>query len=739
MPRIVDILVSAMALAVFLPLVAVCVIAVRLSSPGPILFRQTRLGLRGRTFQLLKFRSMYVNAPDLRNPDGSSVCQDHDPRVTPVGRLLRETSLDELPQLINVLFGDMALVGPRPDQADQLRFYSQQERRKLLVRPGITGLAQISGRNEITWEQRKALDVEYVARRSFGLEGMTIGCQCAFIPAEFLEVVPEVVPGFDRCWNLLAGAVLRVRRLDNPNWTRLPGTEGYYLPTFWAEDSSSIGFVTAGRLRVIPLDGSVAKDLMAAPGFQGASWRGGRSDGTILLATDGKLKTFDLRSATIRDLPLEFKTGERPRSPVFLPQGDGFVFLQDRGEGTRLFRSALKSSSIEPYVLTETRVSFAKHPSTGKWHIFYVSGERDLRTSRILLTAPVDAQTGKLLSDPVKLLQGLSRGPFGYRFSIGDGGVLTWAYADGTLPVWRLTWTDRNGAVLARIAENRAIVSIALSPDESKIAAQVEDPDPHIWILDAKTGLGGRISSGPGLETSPLWAPDGKAVFYCSSSADTWEIKRRFLDNTTSPESLYHSSKVDRIGFTPAYLSGVSPDGRYLLVQADHTQGFSLGRLDLLAEAPRKLEPISEGIPLVAQPAIRAQQGALGYAVLSPDGQSLAWDQLMLGVAVQAFPPASQTIKRFKRGGDRFAYPLFSPDGRTLYAASNGNLLAFPLSPDRSIGEPKVLFRLQLPDRPAAKPFAVSRDGNRILVIDTDERERLTPQILTDWTTLLGK
>jgi hypothetical protein len=293
--------------------------------------------------------------------------------------------------------------------------------------------------------------------------------------------------------------------------------------------------------------------------------------------------------------------------------------------------------------------------------------------------------------------------------------------------------------VLARFAENRAIVSIALSPDESKIAAQVEDPDPHIWILDAKTGLGGRISSGPGLETSPLWAPDGKAVFYCSSSADTWEIKRRFLDNTTSPESLYHSSKVDRIGFTPAYLSGVSPDGRYLLVQADHTQGFSLGRLDLLAEAPRKLEPISEGIPLVAQPAIRAQQGALGYAVLSPDGQSLAWDQLMLGVAVQAFPPASQTIKRFKRGGDRFAYPLFSPDGRTLYAASNGNLLAFPLSPDRSIGEPKVLFRLQLPDRPAAKPFAVSRDGNRILVIDTDERERLTPQILTDWTTLLGK
>ena len=182
MPRILDILISAISLLVLSPLLAACAIAVRLSSPGPVLFRQARLGRGGQPFQFLKFRSMYVNAPDLRNPDGSAACGNGDPRVTPVGRFLRETSLDELPQLINVLVGDMALVGPRPDQVDQIRYYTESEKRKLDVKPGITGLAQISGRNEISWERRKALDVEYAARRSF-----------AFDAALLLRTIPYVL------------------------------------------------------------------------------------------------------------------------------------------------------------------------------------------------------------------------------------------------------------------------------------------------------------------------------------------------------------------------------------------------------------------------------------------------------------------------------------------------------------------------------------------------------------------
>ena len=175
MKRFVDILGSGAALLVLLPLLAAVALAIKLTSPNPfqgspVIFRQRRLGRNGKPFDLYKFRSMRVDAPDIRNPDGSAFSGEGDPRVTPIGRFIRKTSLDELPQLFNVFKGDMSLVGPRPDQVDQIRFYDEQEKRKLLVKPGITGLAQISGRNDISWKMRKALDVRYVEERTFLLD-----------------------------------------------------------------------------------------------------------------------------------------------------------------------------------------------------------------------------------------------------------------------------------------------------------------------------------------------------------------------------------------------------------------------------------------------------------------------------------------------------------------------------------------------------------------------------------------
>ena len=163
-------LVSGGALLVLSPLIAAVALAVRLTSPGPILFRQARLGRNGVPFPLLKFRSMRLNAPDLRNTDGSAFSSSNDPRLTPIGRFLRQSSLDELPQLLNVLSGEMSLVGPRPDQVDQIKYYDDSEKRKLLVKPGITGLAQISGRNEIPWKARKALDIQYVNTQTLKLD-----------------------------------------------------------------------------------------------------------------------------------------------------------------------------------------------------------------------------------------------------------------------------------------------------------------------------------------------------------------------------------------------------------------------------------------------------------------------------------------------------------------------------------------------------------------------------------------
>jgi lipopolysaccharide/colanic/teichoic acid biosynthesis glycosyltransferase len=170
MKRLIDMLGAGVALIVLSPLIAAVALAVKFTSPGRVIFRQRRLGRGGRPFDLYKFRSMRTDAPDVRNPDGSAYTGEDDPRVTPVGRFIRKTSLDELPQLVNVLLGDMSLVGPRPDQADQIRFYDDVEKRKLLVKPGITGLAQISGRNEISWKMRKALDVRYVEEQSLWLD-----------------------------------------------------------------------------------------------------------------------------------------------------------------------------------------------------------------------------------------------------------------------------------------------------------------------------------------------------------------------------------------------------------------------------------------------------------------------------------------------------------------------------------------------------------------------------------------
>ena len=184
--RVLDVALVSLAAPVALPLIVFCAVLVRLSSPGPILFTQARLGRSGRPFRLFKFRSMLHNAPERRNPDGSAYAGRDDGRVTRIGRFLRQTSLDELPQLFNILRGDMSFVGPRPDQTDQLRFYAETEKRKLAVKPGLTGLAQISGRNGISWQQRKALDIEYVSRRSLRLD-LVILC----------KTIPYVLSGRD--------------------------------------------------------------------------------------------------------------------------------------------------------------------------------------------------------------------------------------------------------------------------------------------------------------------------------------------------------------------------------------------------------------------------------------------------------------------------------------------------------------------------------------------------------------
>jgi len=167
MNRALDIALATFALLVTAPLSALIALAIRFEGAGPVLYRQQRVGKDGAEFELCKFRTMVAGS----DPVGiGTAIEANDPRVTKVGRLLRKLSLDELPNLINVLRGEMAIVGPRPTIPAQVELYTPRQRRRLDVRPGMTGWAQVSGRSAIDWSERIELDVWYVENRSVALD-----------------------------------------------------------------------------------------------------------------------------------------------------------------------------------------------------------------------------------------------------------------------------------------------------------------------------------------------------------------------------------------------------------------------------------------------------------------------------------------------------------------------------------------------------------------------------------------
>jgi lipopolysaccharide/colanic/teichoic acid biosynthesis glycosyltransferase len=165
--RIFDVVVAGSVLALTAPLLAIAIVAIRLESPGHPIYRQRRIGRDGRPFDVLKLRTMVAGAESIGS--GLAVTEG-DPRITRVGTLLRRTSLDEIPNLVNVLRGEMAIIGPRPTVPVQVAQYTDRQRGRLAVKPGITGWAQVNGRAEIPWAERIELDLWYIEHRSWRLD-----------------------------------------------------------------------------------------------------------------------------------------------------------------------------------------------------------------------------------------------------------------------------------------------------------------------------------------------------------------------------------------------------------------------------------------------------------------------------------------------------------------------------------------------------------------------------------------
>ncbi|MDR3587459.1 MAG: sugar transferase [Desulfosporosinus sp.] len=176
--RLLDIVVAAILLVLLSPIWYVIVLWIRMDSPGPAIFKQTRVGLRGKPYTIYKFRTMIQNADTIMKARLEKVTdlenfvfqEKDDPRITRSGRFLRKTSLDELPQLLNIFKGNMSLVGPRPEVMDIVKHYTAEQRRRHDVLPGVTGWAQVNGRGELTLGETLAYDLEYVRRWSFRLD-----------------------------------------------------------------------------------------------------------------------------------------------------------------------------------------------------------------------------------------------------------------------------------------------------------------------------------------------------------------------------------------------------------------------------------------------------------------------------------------------------------------------------------------------------------------------------------------
>ena len=165
--RVLDFIISLLFMPFLIVIILIVGLIIKLEDRGPAFYSANRLGKNGSTYKMYKFRTMKVNAPDIRNEDGSTFNSDQDPRLLKSGKFFRKASIDELPQLLNVFIGNMSIIGPRPDLPEHIFQYTEEEKEKLTVLPGVTGYSQAYFRNSIEWAERKKNDVYYARNISF--------------------------------------------------------------------------------------------------------------------------------------------------------------------------------------------------------------------------------------------------------------------------------------------------------------------------------------------------------------------------------------------------------------------------------------------------------------------------------------------------------------------------------------------------------------------------------------------
>jgi eukaryotic-like serine/threonine-protein kinase len=533
---------------------------------------------------------------------------------------------------------------------------------------------------------------------------------------------------------LSGGRTLQVRGLGEGAWKDLPDTTAANLP-FWSEDSSAVGFFAEGRLKVVGIDGkSPVRDIAPAPDPAGGTWRGGMANGKIVFAAGKQLYEIDLAGGTVRDLHVPLESGGPAIDPAFLPEGDAFVFLGLHGQRPALLRARLSNPQAVPERLLDTPdgVVFGRNPHTGNWHVFYNGG------SRTVFTAPIDPKTGVAIGPAVQVLDGISTIPNSLMaFGAGSNGTVTWRQARVSLPIWRLRWFDRGGAVLGTVSDPARMLSVELSPDETRAAVEQGVDEVEIWMYNLQRGTGTRFSTLTGVSGtgSPLWAPDGSFVYYevshAGSSPQPAVVRQPAAGSNA--EVVMRAPK----GVFALSLQAIAPDGRSLIIEGSSSEGSSslqnlLLRGDLATGAVENLLPEFDA-------------GRIGaWARITPDGRWLLFSAGDVSGGLYAVPYPPQRAEPRLVTTTSSESPFLSKDGRWLYSLRLTSPAGITMQPIVSgpatlrIGDPVFAFPMESTQRVGANIGAISRDGSRILAIAGDATDQIQTQVLTDWTVLLG-
>jgi len=498
----------------------------------------------------------------------------------------------------------------------------------------------------------------------------------------------------------------------------IPGTEGGAFP-FWSPDGRSIGFFAAGKLKKVQIAGGPPTVLCDAPAGRGGSWS---RDDVILFTPStagGLVRVTSAGGVPTVVTTLDPATGEtNHRWPYFLPDGQHFIYTAVTGTCCPATKpSRISIASLDP---ADPTISLLQAESSAS----YASGHLLFARDETLMAQLFDLDARQLKGDAFPLAEHVSRESGRYvGASVSENGTLVYAHGAAEAAS-QLTWFDRTGRALATVGEAVPYFSLALSPDERRVAIALRTSDNlDIWITDIARNIRSRLTVDPGTDTMPVWSPDGTRIAFGGQRSGKISLRQKLID-ATAPDELLLEGSGD---FTP---TDWSADGRFI-AYADRSSAISSDLWALPLFGDRKPFPLAQ------------TEFAESSAVFSPDGRSIAYSSTEGGqpnVYVQPFPAGGGRYQVSRDGGSR---PVWRANGKELfYLGLDGTMMAVPIDATGPFdaGVPQALFPTGAPTLNVNQVYAVKKDGQRFLVNARPQQSGASPlTVVVNWTAAIQK